>query len=144
MVKVAVNRCFGGFELSAKALERYLELNGKECHFYKQIKYKHSDGKDEYKKLTLEEAKDDSSFIQILLKDIGEIVNKIPNNVYWSKSFYNKKRTDKILIQVIEELGKEASGQYADIEVVEIPDGVKWEIDGYDGSELIREVSRTW
>jgi len=33
-MKIAVNRCYGGFGLSAKAVKRIAELNGKECYFY--------------------------------------------------------------------------------------------------------------
>lgn len=54
------------------------------------------------------------------------------------------KRTDSKLVAVVEKLGKEASGTLADLEVIEIPDGVKWEIDEYDGVETIHEVHRSW
>ena len=37
-----------------------------------------------------------------------------------------------------------ASGKFADLEVREIPDGVDWQIDEYDGNESIHEVHRTW
>ena len=144
MVKVAVNRCYGGFGLSPKASKRYLELNGKECHFYTHIKFKHSDGKEEYKKLTLEEVQDTGLFFSITLKDLGDKIEKIPNDFYQYESFYDKKRADKILIQVIEELGDDANGQCANIEIVEVPEDVEWEIDEYDGKESIHETHRSW
>lgn len=46
-------------------------------------------------------------------------------------------RTDERLIKCVEELGKEASGALANIEVVEIPDGSFYIIDEYDGFETI-------
>ena len=53
-------------------------------------------------------------------------------------------RTDPLLIKVIEELGKKADGQFARLEIVEIPDDVEWKIEEYDGSEWIAEKHRTW
>jgi hypothetical protein len=53
-------------------------------------------------------------------------------------------RDDPILIQVVEELGEEAWGFAAELKVVEIPDGVDWEINEYDGWEHIAEKHRTW
>ena len=62
------------------------------------------------------------------------------------KSFYSRdiERDDPKLIQVVEELGKEANGLCADLSIVEIPDGVNWEINEYDGNETIHEVHRSW
>jgi hypothetical protein len=49
------------------------------------------------------------------------------------------------LIAVIEEMGvAEASGKYAEITIVEVPDDVKWHIDEYDGIEHVAEDHRTW
>lgn len=54
-------------------------------------------------------------------------------------------RNDPILIQVIEELGsKKASDTYAELEIVEIPDGVDYQIEEYDGNEHVAESHRTW
>jgi hypothetical protein len=53
-------------------------------------------------------------------------------------------RNDKHLVAAVEALGDEANGASASLEVVEIPDDVDWEIDEYDGREMIREKSRTW
>ena len=54
-------------------------------------------------------------------------------------------RDDPKLIEAIEKVGvKAASGTYAEIEIVEIPDGVDWHIDDYDGIETIHENHRSW
>ena len=58
---------------------------------------------------------------------------------------YNAYRVDRRLIAAIEKIGCErASGDMAALEVVEIPDGIKFEIDDYDGIETIREARETW
>ena len=49
------------------------------------------------------------------------------------------------LIAAIEKIGEEeSSGDLADIHIVNIPEGVKWEIDEYDGRETIHEAHRRW
>jgi hypothetical protein len=53
-------------------------------------------------------------------------------------------RTDPVLVQVVEKLGRMASGRYADLKVVQIPDDVQWELCERDGDEWIAEVHRTW
>ena len=42
------------------------------------------------------------------------------------------------------ELGELANGPNAELKVVEIPDGIDWTIEEYDGVEWIAEVHRTW
>lgn len=59
-------------------------------------------------------------------------------------SDYSIERDDKILVQVVKELGERANGDFSQLKVVEIPDEVNWEIDEYDGRETIREVHRSW
>lgn len=54
------------------------------------------------------------------------------------------KRDDPILIEVIEELDHEADTCFSNLKIVEIPDGVEWEVQEYDGYEHIAEKHRTW
>ena len=54
-------------------------------------------------------------------------------------------RTDTDLVKVVETLGEEkSSGSLSELRIVEIPDGVDWELDEYDGIESIHEVHRSW
>ena len=61
-----------------------------------------------------------------------------------SLSQYEIARDDPMLVQVVEEMGNKSFGQCAELKVVEIPDGVAWEIAEYDGNEHIAESHRTW
>jgi hypothetical protein len=54
-------------------------------------------------------------------------------------------RDDPRLVEAVETLGSaEASGSYARLVVVEIPDGTDWHIHEYDGSESIHSAHLTW
>ena len=143
MTKIVVNRRHGGFGISPKAEKRYLELIGKDCYFYKQTKYGYeNNGIDEYIRISVDEAS--KAFIAYTItEDLGELINKIPNDdTYWYDG--DLERDDPILIQVVNELGKEANSKYAELEIVKIPDDVVWEIDDYDGYETIHEAHRSW
>ena len=51
-------------------------------------------------------------------------------------------RDDKLLIQVVKELGKEANGFAANLKIVEIPDDVDYKIYEYDGLEWVVYVDK--
>ena len=53
-------------------------------------------------------------------------------------------RDNPELVKVVEEMGFAASGPCAHLEIVEIPDDVKWHIHEYDGVEHVAEDHRTW
>ena len=53
-------------------------------------------------------------------------------------------RTDPKLIACVEVLGDAASGLFAKLKIVEIPDDVLWKISEYDGLEYVAECHRTW
>ena len=142
-MKIAINTCFGGFSLSDKAIEMVMKRKGLECFRYKQSKYSFKDGKNEYKKCTASDIQDDSGlFLYYHTTDLGDVVEGLPNESHWY--YGNLERTDEDLIAVIEELGSDADGRFGDLKIVDIPDGVDWEIDEYDGVETIHEVHRSW
>lgn len=49
-----------------------------------------------------------------------------------------------ILVEIVEEMGERANGDFADLKIVEIPADVFWELGEYDGQEWIAEQHRTW
>jgi hypothetical protein len=53
-------------------------------------------------------------------------------------------RDNPQLISVVQALGESASGPYAQLKIVEVPDDVEWTIHEYDGSEWVAEAHRTW
>ena len=126
-MKVVINKCFGGFGLSQLAYEKLIEY-GIPVREYIEEKRNPETGL-----YDLNENGDE--------KDIytgGSTPNK-----YW-EVWTNGDRTNKLLIKVVEELGKKADGRCAELKIVEIPDDIEFEIEEYDGIEHIAEVHKTW
>ena len=60
-------------------------------------------------------------------------------------SNYDKFRSDPRLIAAIEKIGLlESSGGCAELDIVEVPDGIDWYVDEYDGMESVHENHRSW
>lgn len=53
-------------------------------------------------------------------------------------------RNDAELIQIVEQMGDRAAGDFANLKIVEVPDDVNWYIEEYDGREWVAERHRTW
>jgi hypothetical protein len=158
-MKVVINKCFGGYSLSALAIKELARLNGKKAYFF-QTNYLGSGTK--YEPITLKElTKKNTLFFTafsipnpnrptISGKEWSRMSQKERDkyNETFRKYYLESRpedRTDKKLIKVIEKLGSEkASGACAKLEIVEIPDGVDWEIDDYDGIESIHEKHQVW
>ena len=139
-MKLVVNKCYGGFGLSDKAIEMIMNRKGLNCFKYKQTKYAHYDGVDEWTRY--ETFDNHNMFVHYQTEDLGKTVDKLPNETSW---YYGRlERDDVDLIAVVEELGTEAWGTFSSLKVVEIPDDVEWELDDYDGFETIHEVHRSW
>jgi len=140
-MEIVINNCFGGFGLSGEAEALYAKKSGFELFRYKQTNYKSQDGEDLYEKIDIN---DDSMFSRTYTKDHGDKFSKgyHKDSGYWSTC--DMKRDDPILIEVVKELAKKANGRCASLKVVEIPDGVNWEIKEYDGNEHVSESHSTW
>jgi len=117
-MKIVYNRCHGGFGLSKEATELYLTLTG-QTPFYSDVQY----GCTTYAT---------TPFVD----------GHAQQGTYFHDFYLD--RNDPILIQVVEQLGKKANGQFADLKIVDIPESATWEIHDYDGMETVREVSRYW
>lgn len=133
-MKIVINTSFGGFGLSDDAFELYLKKKKQEFYAYKD-RFGHTDyyvvPKEKYDLFKDKWHKEDGDYRRI-------------NEKNWFLSYYDIERDDPILIEVIEEMGENANGRCADLRIVEIPDGIEWEIDEYDGKETIDEKHRSW
>lgn len=58
--------------------------------------------------------------------------------------YYDLPRDDPDLVAVVEELGSSANWSVSNLKIVEIPDGLQWGIEEYDGIEWVAEEHRTW
>lgn len=133
-MKIVINKCYGGYGLSIKAIKQLIKLRskviektpassfcgGKAAAKSELSRYKNCG--DGYK----------TSFGSILYKA----------GVFYTVDRYM--RTDPKLIKVVEKLGEKANGDCAELKVIEIPDGIEYEISEYDGIEHIAEAHRTW
>ena len=54
-------------------------------------------------------------------------------------------RDDPVLVDVIRQLGDKANDRFSELKIVEIPDGVQWEICEEEGGiEYVTEAHRVW
>jgi hypothetical protein len=140
MMKIAINRCHGGFGLSDAAYRRYAELKGLQLWVEKDEEFSILT---HYWTVPPEKRPPDlSSQWQSLPLDVRAENNKQHSNC----RLYDKDipRDDPDLIQTIKELKKEANGPFASLKIVNVPDDVEWQIEEYDGLEWIAEKHRTW
>ena len=129
-MKIIINTCYGGYGLSKEAILRYAKLKGMTLYTEDSLSVTH------YYTVPVEEYHAISAEAKIRRE-----YTKV-NGVY----FHDRdiERTDPILVQVVEELGKNANGTYSDLQIIDIPDNVKYFIDDYDGRETVREEHRSW
>lgn len=139
-MEIVINTRYGGFSLSLAGLEYYYRLKGVKEFFY----YVSCEEKNYYEKAS---AEDYPLLVYAFKKDFGSdepiIISSEDFEKYHLSSIYIE-RTDKDLIKTVRDLGEAASGLLSDLEIVEIPDDVEWQIEEHDGAEWISEVHRTW
>lgn len=68
----------------------------------------------------------------------------IKNKEKISSFSFDNDRSNPLLVEAVEKLGFEANSKESVLKVIEIPDGVNWEIHGCNGKEWIAECHRTW
>jgi hypothetical protein len=110
-MKLVINKCFGGFSVSRKAVEYMANLGSSQAI------------------AELESMEDNSNDIYL---------------GYSEKYDHQYNRNDPYLIEAVEVLKEEANSRFSKLKVIEIPEGVNWEIDEYDGVEVAREKHRSW
>ena len=142
-MKVVINKCYGGFGLSHEAVMRYFEIKG--ITVYPEQGRSLGDWKFwTYWTVKPEdriEPKEGEEFYKLSMED-----RRAYNKAHSEQTVYEREieRHDPALVQAVEELGVKANGSHAELSVVEIPDGVDYIVEEYDGMEHIAETHRTW
>jgi len=140
-MKVVINRCYGGFSLSHEAVMRYFEIKGITVYpeqgggvwkFWTYWTVKPEDRVED---------KEGESFYSMSMDD-----RMTYNKLRSEQTIYEREieRHDPALVQAVEELGHKANGNHAELSIVEIPDGVDYIVEEYDGMEHVAEAHRTW
>ena len=141
-MKIVLNKCYGGFELSMLAQKEYLKLKGKKAFFYKQTKYKFNGEIEEYTRI--DDLTKEIFNTHTYTKDFGKTFTPAKGNEKYYWYYRDIERTDIDLIEVVEKLKEKANGKCSELEIVEIPDDVSWELSDYDGIERVKETHRSW
>ena len=136
-MKIVINVCYGGFGLSKRAVARLAELNGQTAYFFTE-----ESGRGVYPIYvpTSLDSEEDLFWSAFVVPNPNEVLGSDENYL----SHRDIPRSDPKLIQVVGELGEAANGRFAELRIVEIPDGVEYEIEEYDGREWVSEKHRTW
>ncbi len=130
MVRVVYNACYGGFSLSKEACQRYWEIKGKQIWIEddnwaftvwlvpppeERLKLKNSK---EFAAMSMDE----------------RIAH---NRTHTEQTWYDREvdRHDPVLVQVVEEVGDKANGEYAKLCIDEVSG--PYRIDEYDGFESV-------
>lgn len=149
VMKIVINKCYGGFSISLEAAKHMAALGSERAqldvaNYEKELRdfavYKSS------RRLPEDIGKREAQF-RSQMWDIAIKYDELPK--YHGYGYVDGmdggyQRDDPLLVVTVEALGPSASGKHSSLKVVEIPDGIEWEIDDYDGMESISEKHRTW
>ncbi len=144
-MKVVINACYGGFGLSDAAFLRLAELGIPVRPYIAQkrgpdglwLPQPNNEGQ-----IILDYGHPETTYEASFMTLDRHIALCGRYSASWLCSYEH--RTDSRLVQVVEELGAAASGPRAKLKVVEVPDGVEFEISDYDGVERVHESHRSW
>ncbi|MGF7045756.1 hypothetical protein J2T13_000216 [Paenibacillus sp. DS2015] len=121
-MKIAVNKCYGGFGLSEEAYEELIAKGW-------TVTILNEEGNCVDTNARIVVARDDVLFGRyFFVRDRSDM----------------EIRTDPDIIEVVERLGTKASGRFGNVVIVEVPDDADVTIEDYDGFEHVAEVHRTW
>lgn len=141
-MEIVINKCYGGFSLSAEAIDLYFKKKAEEVYFY------NCRMKDGWKELDFYDkvsAKNAKGFFVVTRRDLGKEAHR--RYLYEKNLIINERgipRDDKDLVDVVKELGEKANTTYSKLKIVKILDDVSWEISEDDGMEEIAEKHRVW
>jgi hypothetical protein len=136
-MKIVINKCYGGFSVSKKAVIRMRELGSEHAKAEVFSGELNQDG--EIEKGFFGDNSFHLSYAAIIVDETKNLPQGTYGHVYQPIS-----RANPILVQVVEELGDEASGSCAKLRIIEIPDDIEWYVEDYDGQESIHEKHEMW
>ena len=135
-MKVVINACFGGFSVSKEAAEFMAKRGHKEA---KKLLAEYADTLKRFDSYANGKPSKKNDW-EYRMFDIKIKYGTRPK----FHGFLDCPRHDPDLVAAVESLGKAAEGECAFLKVVEVPDGIDYEISEYDGNEHIAEKHRTW
>lgn len=137
-MKVVINKCYGGFGLSNKAMFCYAKHKGIKLHAYKMEDRNVKD----CNLIEVDENYNEKSIYGLTYTtDVASKLSEIKSRFTYHRDI---ERNDPDLIATVEELGEDANGECAELKIVEIPDGTNYVIDNYDGMERVEEAHESW
>lgn len=132
MTKVVYNACYGGFSLSKEAVQRYWEIKGQQV-WIEDDKECPSLGLWTVWLVPPEERLVKNENWNSISMDERIAYNRAHSKQTWYGR--NVDRHDPVLVQVVEELGDKANGEYAKLRIAEVSGAYR--IDEYDGNESV-------
>jgi len=127
-MKIAISTSYGGFNLSMEAMQAIARRKGLECYGFSVASLIRNNP---------ELLSDDAEYRAALYYSTNP-----PDPAH--QLHFDRNRTDPDLIAVIGELGGRAGGPFSRLKIVEVPDGIVWEIQDHGGTEWVIEIARTW
>ena len=126
MTKVVYNACYGGFGLSKEACQRYWDIQGQSIWF-----------EDALWGFTVWLVPPEERLEQKEWSSMTVDERVAYNRAHSEQTWYNRNvdRHDPVLVQVVEELGDKANGEYAKLAIEEVHGSYR--IDEYDGNESV-------
>ena len=146
-MKVVINKCYGGFSLSEAAYEKLIEWGVPVRKYVPEERgddgrYIHppeNEGEIIFDRELTPPGEDNfNDKMYHAFKGRGALFGR-----YWD-TWTAKRRDHPLVVRVVEELGEAASGFVSNLQVVEIPDGVEYIVQEYDGQEWVAEAHRSW
>jgi hypothetical protein len=129
MTKVVYNACYGGFGLSKEACQRYWDIKGQ------QVWIEDAQWGFTVWLVAPEDRIPPKEGNEFYAMSINE--RTAYNQAYSKQTWYYRDvdRHDPVLVQVVEELGDKANGDFAELAIAEVYDSYR--IDEYDGYESV-------
>ena len=141
-MKVVINCSYGGFGLSHKAIMEYSRI--KNIKLYPYVYARNGKGFLDLDSYLREASKNyydyDVTVIHYSKRPVEDGIPDEGDQFYFSE--HDIIRDDPVLVEVVERLGKDATKDFSELKIINVPDDVKWEIHSNQGREYILTLSK--